>query len=145
MSWRSGQAYSQDLRDRVLAAVDEGMPVYRAAPLFRVSVSYIYKALIRRRTTGETRAWLRRGRPGRKLAAQEGALRAKVREEPDTTLEELRAWLLQEFGVSISIGALWATLDRLGLRLKKRQAMRPSRSDRTSPPPARPGASASRA
>ena len=48
-----GVAYSQDLRDRVMAAVDGGLSVYSAAPLFRVSVSYIYKALGRRRATGE--------------------------------------------------------------------------------------------
>ena len=34
-----GVAYSQDLRDRVMAAVDGGLNVYSAAPLFRVSVS----------------------------------------------------------------------------------------------------------
>ena len=48
-----GKPYSQDLRERVIAAVDTGTGAYVAAPLFRVSVSYIYKALIRRRMTGE--------------------------------------------------------------------------------------------
>jgi transposase len=56
MGWRSGQAYSQDLRERVLAAVDAGMAVREAAVLFRVSISYIYKAMISRRRTGETAA-----------------------------------------------------------------------------------------
>ena len=37
-----GTAYPQDLRDRVMAAVDGGLSVYSAAPLFRVSVAYIY-------------------------------------------------------------------------------------------------------
>jgi hypothetical protein len=37
-----GVAYSQDLRDRVMAAVDGGLGAYAAARLFRVSVSYIY-------------------------------------------------------------------------------------------------------
>ena len=31
MGWRSGQSYSQDLRDRVLSAVDGGMAVRQAA------------------------------------------------------------------------------------------------------------------
>ena len=53
MVWRQGQSYSEDLRARVLAAVDGGMAARAAAELFRVSVSYIYKALIRRRRTGE--------------------------------------------------------------------------------------------
>ena len=56
MAWRSGRSYSEDLRERVLAAVDSGMGAYAAAPLFRVSVSYIYKALGRRRRTGEADA-----------------------------------------------------------------------------------------
>ena len=56
MGWRRGQSYSEDLRARVLAAVDGGMAARAAAALFRVSVSYIYKALIRRRRTGEVSA-----------------------------------------------------------------------------------------
>jgi transposase len=45
-----GKPYSQDLRERVIAAVDTGTGAYVAALLFQVSVSYIYKALIRRTT-----------------------------------------------------------------------------------------------
>jgi hypothetical protein len=41
-----GKPYSQDLRTRVIAAVDAGTGAYAAAPLFRGSVSYIYKAVI---------------------------------------------------------------------------------------------------
>jgi hypothetical protein len=35
-----GKAYSQDLRERVMAAVDSGTGAYAAAAIFRVSVSY---------------------------------------------------------------------------------------------------------
>ena len=42
-----GAPYSQDLRERVISVVDGGMGAYQAAPLLRVSVSYIYKALVR--------------------------------------------------------------------------------------------------
>jgi transposase len=37
-----GRAYSQDLRERVMAAVDSGTGSYAAASIFRVSVSYVY-------------------------------------------------------------------------------------------------------
>ena len=74
MGWRSGQPYSADLRERVLAAVDENPKVRQVATLFRVSVSYIYKAVGRRRSTGETEVRANRGRPGRKLALHEDAL-----------------------------------------------------------------------
>jgi transposase len=80
MAWRQGQSYSEDLRARVLAAVDDGMVARGAAKLFRVSVSYIYKALIRRRRTGEISASLRRGHRPRKLSqAQEIALASTSR------------------------------------------------------------------
>jgi transposase len=61
MGWVSGQAYSQDLRSRVLAAVDRGGRVYEVAPLFEVSVSYIYKALARRRLHVDARLLSDRG------------------------------------------------------------------------------------
>jgi DDE superfamily endonuclease len=41
--------------------------VYEVAELFEVSVSYIYRALARRRLTGIATALPKRGRPGRKL------------------------------------------------------------------------------
>ena len=47
-----GKAYSQDLRERVMAAVDAGTSAYAAASFFR----YIYKALGRRERTGQTSA-----------------------------------------------------------------------------------------
>ena len=68
-----GVAYSQDLRDRMMAAVDEGLGVYASAPLFRVSVSYIYKALGRRRASGDVRAHKSGGGRKPKLAAHDEA------------------------------------------------------------------------
>jgi transposase len=141
MGWRSGQAYSQDLRDRVLAAVDGGMRVREAAPLFRVSISYIYKALERRSATGETTASAGGGsqRPA-VLSGHEAALLAHLRAHSDATLAELRRWLLETRGVSISVGALWNGLDRLGWTLKKSRSTPRSRSAPTSRPPAPRGA-----
>jgi hypothetical protein len=46
-----GRAYAQDLRERVMAAVDSGTGAYAAASLLRVIVSYIYKLLGRRLKT----------------------------------------------------------------------------------------------
>lgn len=120
MSWRSGQSYSQDLRNRILAAVDGGQPVRQVAAVFGVSVSYIYKALIRRRVTGDSRPHPRRGHRRRKLtAAQEMALAEHVQQHPGLTLEQTRAWLLGEHGVSLSMGAMWQAMQRLKLSFKK--------------------------
>src|ERR1700690_3549669 len=101
---------------------------YVAAPLFRVSVSYIYKALIRRRTTGEVTARRSGGGPKPKLAPHDDALRARVAAEPDITLAELQAWLLAERKVKVSIGCLWSRLKFLELPLKKSRSERPSRT-----------------
>jgi transposase len=114
-----GMPHSNDLRLRALAAVDDGVPVRQVVALLRVSVSYIYKALIRRRRTGETAARMPCGRPPRKLAGHEQALLTRLGAEPDATLAELHDWLTGERGVTVSLGCLWRTLDRLGLRLKK--------------------------
>ena len=114
-----GKPSAQDLRERVIAAVDGGIGAYAAAVLFRVSVSYIYKVLVRRRATGESKALT--GRAGRKakLAAHDEALRARVAAIPDATLEELQAWLAKR-KVEVSIGCLWNRLQRLKFPLKKK-------------------------
>lgn len=133
MAWRQGQSYSEDLRARVLAAVDGGMAARAAAGLFRVSVSYIYKALIRRRRTGEVSASSRRGHRPRKLTpVQEAALAAHIETHPDLTLAALQAWLLAEHGVRLSNGAMWSAVARFGLSFKKRRSARPSRTGRMS-------------
>lgn len=125
MGWRPGQSYSQDLRDRVLAAVDGGMSVREAAVIFKVSVAYIYKARIRRRLTGEAGINPNRGRPPRKVSpAQELALAAHIRSRPGITLAQAQAWLLAEHSIELSTGAMWNTVRRLGLSFKKSPARR---------------------
>jgi transposase len=140
MAWKSGRSYSADLRGRVLAAVDGGGSAKAVARLFQVSVSYIYKALARRRSTGETEARPQRNRQMLKLADHHGAIAAEVTRRPDVTLEELRAWLLATHEITASLGLMHKTLARLGLTLKKSRAGRTSRTGRTSPRSAPPGA-----
>jgi transposase len=96
-----GKPYAQDLRERVIAAVDTGTGAYVAAPLFRLSISYIYKALIRRRTIGELTARASGGGTKPKLALHDDALRARIAAQPDITFAELQTWLLVESGVKV--------------------------------------------
>ena len=140
MGWVSGQAYSEDLRERVLAAVDRGGRVYEIAPLFGVSVSYIYKALGRRRRDGIATTLPRLGRPGRKLDGHLEALAAHVAAHPDAALVELVAWSERERGVKVCIATMSATLEALDLSHKKRHAMLPSRTVPMSPQRATNGA-----
>src|SRR5262245_14590710 len=119
MAWKSGQSYSADLRSRVLAAVDGGVPARTVAERFRVSVSYLYKALGRRKATGETEARPQRNHQKLKLAVHHDAIAAEVAQRPDVTLNELRAWLHATHSASASLGLMHRTLLRLGLTLKK--------------------------
>ena len=118
-----GRAYSHDFRERVLAEVDDGTPVYDAATFYRVSVSFIYKLLMRRAKTGQTAPATVRGRPPRKLAGHEEALRQYILDHNDATLHEIREWLAGR-NVRVSIGALWNALERESLVYKKNRARR---------------------
>ena len=128
MVWRSGQAYSDDLRGRVLAAQGSARAV---AARFGVSVSYVVKARQRRDRHGELSARAQRSRTPRLLAELHEAIAARVRAQDDATLDELRTWLRDVHGVSVSMGLMWNTLARLGLTLKKSRSGRPSRRGRT--------------
>jgi len=117
LSWRRGQAYSQDLRERVLAA--DGLSARQAAARFGVSVSYVVKARQRRDRHGLLTPGPQRSSTPRKIGAHHAAIAAHVREHQDATLAELCAWVAVEFGISVSIGTMWTTLRRIGLTLKK--------------------------
>lgn len=143
MMWRRGKAYSQDLRSRVLAAADEGIPVGRIATTFRVSVSYVSKVLGRRRAGGETAARPQRCHLLPKLSALHEAIRAAVAARPDVTLAELRRWLRETPQVHASEGLMHTTLLRLGLTLKKSRSAPLSRTGRISRRPVPNGAIAS--
>ena len=139
MTWRSGQSYSADLRERVLAAVDEGHAPLSIASLFKVSISYVYKALGRRRSTGETTARAQCNRQQLKLAGLHEAIEAEVGRRPDATLDELRGWLLAAHSVVASVGLMHKTMARLGLTLKKSRAGPRSSNVRMSPKSGLPG------
>lgn len=117
MGWRRGQAYSDDLRSRVLEAAGSARAV---AGRFGVSVSYVVKARQRRDRTGETTARPQCSHTPRLLGDLHAAIPRQVQRYPDVTLNELRAWLHEAHGVAASMGLMWNTLARLGLTLKKR-------------------------
>lgn len=87
VSWRRGQAYSQDLRERVLAV--DGLSARQAADRFGVSVSYVVKARQRRDRHGLLTPGAQRSWTPRKIGAHHAAIAAHVREHQDATLAEL--------------------------------------------------------
>jgi transposase len=120
------RAYSDDLRRRVLAALDGKAAPKDVAARFAVSVAWVRRVRQRRRETGEV-APRPAGRRPRLLAAHADALRAAVADTPDATLAELKARL----GLAVSLATLWRAVAALGLTVKKKSSGRPSRTART--------------
>lgn len=137
MRWRRGQAYGQDLRERVLAATD--LTLRQAAARFAVSPSFVAKARARLRDTGQATPGPQHNLVLPRLLPLHDALRARVAAEADRTVAELRAWVAAEHGVRVSHPVMWKALARLGLMLKKSGCVRPSRTGPTSPNGGPPG------
>ena len=135
MAWHRGQAYAQDLRDRVLGASGS---IAEIAQRFEVSVSYVVRARARQRL-GEHAPRAQRNHVPAKLAGLEPALAARIDSSNDQTLAELCAWVEREQGLRVGITTMCKTLARLGLTLKKRHSMPASRNAPTLPQRAAPG------
>jgi len=113
--------YSQDLRDRVLAAYDRGMKTKQIAIVFCVSPAWARRIKQRRRETGQTTP-RKMGSPGvRKI--DRTRLLEMVHADPDATLAELRGRL----GITCCEWAIGKVLKQLKYTLKKRRSMPPSR------------------
>ena len=118
--------YSQDLRDRVLAAYGRGMRTKEIAALFGVSRAWARRVQQRWRETGE-RSPRRMGCPV-VYKVDRVQLAELVREHPDATLLELRDLL----GLECAESTICMALKELGLSFKKRRSMPRSRIVRTS-------------
>ena len=143
MLHKRGAAYSQDLRERVLAKAADGAAVGEIAEALHVTSSYVSKVLGRLRATGERTARPQRCHVPPKLAPLYGASRRQVAERPDVTLAELRAWLLEAHKTAVSDGLMTKTLKLLGLTFKKSRSGRRSRTGQTLPTPGPNGAKTS--
>jgi transposase len=122
MAWRRGQAYGQDLRDRVLGCPD--LTLVQVATRFGVSPSYVSKVRARLRNLGDAAPGPQHNHVPPRLAPLTGAIRARIDAEPDVKLRELRAWLESTHGVRVSHPVIWKVVGRLGLTLKKTSASR---------------------
>lgn len=114
--------YSDDLRERVVAACAEGgRSVGEIAAQFRVSVSFVHKLRRRQRATGSLAALPHRGGPAPLLdAAARAELAACVARQPDATLDELRGQLAAAGVAAVGRTTVWQALRALDLRRKKR-------------------------
>lgn len=116
--------YSQDLRDRVLAACDRGMKTRQIATTFNVCSSWVRRVKQRRREHGETTP-RKLGNPGI-VKVDRNRLLELVHADPDATLLELR----ERMGVSCALSTICGALKKLGLSFKKRSSAPRSRIGR---------------
>jgi transposase len=126
------KSLSVDLRDRVVAAIDEGMSCRRAAARFGVSAS----SAIRWRSLKLKRGDVRPGplggdrRSGR-IEGHSALILSLLEQKPDATLAELRAGLGAR-GIGVGMGTLWRFFDRRRITLKKSRRTRTSKAVPTS-------------
>lgn len=123
------QAYSIDLRQRVVAAYDKGEGTQeQLATRFAVSTSWVRKILRQRRATGSIEPKAHAGGHPPTFDQQATAkLRQAVRDQADATLVELA----QVAGVACCPSTVYRTLGRLDITRKKSPTGRPSKTGPT--------------
>ena len=82
------KAYSMDLRERVLAALDAGMTYDEVSLLFDVSRATVGRWRTRQRTTGSCAPGTSPGRPPGVATALDAGIVAQLMAHPDATLRE---------------------------------------------------------
>jgi transposase len=109
---------SNDLRERVVAAVLAGESCRAVAARFGVAVSSVVKWRQRFRATGSVAPGKMGGHRKRVLEPHRAFITDRIRQTPHLTLhrlkDELAAW-----DVTVSHNAVWVFLRREGLRFKK--------------------------
>ena len=126
------KALSQDLRDRVVAAIDGGLSRRGAAVRFGVSVSSAIRWHQLAREHGRAVA----RKPGGDQRSSKTDIHAEqimalLEEQGDITLAEIQSGLADR-GISVGIGTLWRFFKRRGITRKKRPGTRSSRTVPTS-------------
>ena len=115
-------AYSLDLRERIIRAVEGGAQTKRAvAARFEVHESFLYKLLRQRREVGHLAPLPHGGGHTARLQEKQLALLTElVAQNPDATLDELCTQLQKKAHVKAGRTTLWRALEALNLPRKKR-------------------------
>ena len=134
-----GRYYGEDLRRRVIDAIDGGLSARAAARRFSIGISTAINWHRRWREEG-TIAPRAQGQPGgSKLDAHEAFILALVERERDIALHEIAARLAAERAVRTCPSTLWNFFAKRGITFKKRWAMHRNSNARMSSPGDRPG------
>jgi len=115
--------YSEDLRKRVIEAIDGGATIPEAAEQCGVSISSVVRFLRLSRDTGSISAAKFGGYKVFALAAHEELIRSLIEEQPDITLAELEARLAKK-KILVGKSSISRFLNHLKLSFKKKPAGR---------------------
>jgi transposase len=108
------RAYSMDLRERVVAAVDAGLTQSQAAVRFGVSLRTVERYLARRRATGSLAATEQRhGREPMVRRRLQAWLPARLETAADATLAEHAAAFLAAGGPRVSLASMSRAISTL--------------------------------
>ena len=117
-------AYSQDLRERVIAAVKAGKHSQaKIAETFGISESTVEKWKRRWQDTKSVAALPFAGGPVRVLKSCGSVIRAAVKKQPDISLAELCERVLKEKGLKANDSMMCRELQLLQLPRKKSRSM----------------------
>lgn len=118
-----GKPYSQDLRDRVVDALEGGLSTREVAARFSIGIATAGSWGRLKRSTGDVRP-AKQGKPkGSVLDAHAAFILGTLREQPDLTLDEMVERLAAECDVRVVRTAVWKFLDRHDMTHKKRLRM----------------------
>ena len=131
------RSYSQDLRDRVLSALEQDQSAEKIAARFEVSRAWVYRVRSRYRQCGERGSRPMGGHRVSRLAGKEAQIRKWIKQTPHLSLAALCERLQKENGIGLKTTALWHQLDRWGLTYKKNAARQRARAGGRAPSPAR--------
>jgi len=113
------KAYSQDLRERVLRAVDQGTTQKQIAELLSISLATIKRYVKQRREQGHVRPKAIPGRPATQRQPLEAGLLPQLETCPDATLERHCQLWEQAHGQQVSRWTMSRAIKRLKWTRKK--------------------------
>jgi transposase len=116
------KAYSVDLREKIVNAIENGESSFRkTAQRFSVSKSCVQKLVDQKRTEGHVLP-RKQGGSVSALRQHQVQLIALVKKQPDATLAEYCELLFDETGLWVSPSTMCRALQRFGLPRKKNTA-----------------------
>jgi transposase len=113
------RAYSRDLRERLLAALDAGLSADEIERTMRISRRSLRRWRAQRAATGDLTPGRPSGRPRTVTADHDRQLLTQVTVHPDWTLAQHATALAAATGVAVSAATVSRRFNHAGITLKK--------------------------